>query len=301
MILVLILPKFLHSSKPSRPPGTNQTNLSTRRRLPTHGGRTTNMLVITTSKGMLYWIFCHTTNLGPAVPLDSVLVEGASGLEQRFVGTSSSGHDSNLRTDIGRYGLLATGRQAKASGSFVVIVGDDHGETPGSTRKGTAITHLGFDIANDGTLGNLSQRQHVANGQSGLFSTVDELASVHAFGGHHEFGVAFEAIGIQELNLGHWGTSSGIVKDFLHDTADVASTFGVVNGTELNGPLARASVCLEDWGFTLSLRLSIMIDQLRWSVKRPNYSIHDWKESVVGCYALSTYKLSFVVWHRIVS
>ena len=135
-------------------------------------------------------------------------------------------------------------------------MGDDHSKTTGSTGKGTAIAHLGFDIANDGTLGNLSQRQDISNGQSGLFSTVDELTSVHAFGGHHEFGIAFEAIGIQELNLGDWGTSSGIVEDFLHDSADVASTFGIVNGTELDGPLARAGVGLEDGRFALSLRLS---------------------------------------------
>lgn len=60
------------------------------------------------------------------------------------------------------------------------------------------------------------------------------------------------------MNLGHGRASAGIVEDFFHDATDVAATFGVVNGTELDGPLARAGVGLEDGGFALSLRLSVM-------------------------------------------
>ncbi len=255
-LLVLILSKLLHTAKPSRPPRADQTHLSTGWRLPTHRGRTTNMLVVTTSEGMLYWIFGHTSNLGPAVPFHGILVKGPSGLEQGFVGASSSGHDANLRADVGGDGLLAAGRQSKTSRALVVVVGDDHREAAGSAREGPSIAHLGFHVADNGSLWDLFQRQNIANGQSGLLSTVDELSSVHAFGGHHEFGISLEAVGIQELNLGHGRASAGIVEDFFHDAADVAAAFGVVDGTELDGPLARAGVGLEDGGFALSLRLS---------------------------------------------
>jgi hypothetical protein len=47
------------------------------------------------------------------------------------------------------------------------------------------------------------------------------------------------------------------MEDFFNDTTDVATTLGVVDGTELDGPLASAGVRLEDGGFTLTLRLSI--------------------------------------------
>ena len=189
------------------------------------------MLMIPTSKGMLYWIFGHTTNLGPAVPLDSILVVGPSGLEQRFVSTSSPGHDTNLRADIGGDGLLPPRGQSKPRRTLLVIVGDDHGEAAGSSRKGPSITHLGFDIADNGPLGNLLQRQDIANSQCGLLSTVDELSGVHALGGHHEFGITLEAIGIEELDFGHRRAPTGIVEDFFHDSTDVATTFGVVNGS----------------------------------------------------------------------
>lgn len=258
-LLILILSKLLHTTKPSRTPSTNQTHLSTGGRLPAHRRRTTNVLMVTTTKGMLYWIFRHSTNLGPAVPFDGILVKGPSGLEERLVGTSASGHDTDLCTHVGGDGLFPSRGQAQTCGALVVIVRDDHGKASRSASKGTAIAHLGLNVAYNGTLGNLLQWQYIANGQRCLLSTVNELTSVHPLGGYHELGIAFEAIGIEELNLGHGGATSRIMEDFLDDTADVAATFGVVNGPELDGTLARAGVCLEDGRLTLALGLSSFI------------------------------------------
>lgn len=213
------------------------------------------MLVVTTTERMLYGVLCHTSNLGPAVPLDGVLMESASGLEQRLVGTSSAGHDANLGANVRGDGLLASRGKTKAGGALLIVVGDDHGEAAGSAGKGAAIAHLGLDVADNGTLGNLLQWQDIANGQGCLLTAVDELTRVHALGGHHELGVALEAVGIEELDLGHGRSSAGIVEDFLDDAADVSPALGVVDGSELDGTLARAGVGLEDGGFTLSLAL----------------------------------------------
>jgi hypothetical protein len=51
---------------------------------------------------MLHRILGHTTNLGPAVTLDSILVVGTSSLEKWLIGTSASRHDTNLGANVGR-------------------------------------------------------------------------------------------------------------------------------------------------------------------------------------------------------
>ena len=255
--LILILSKLLDSAKTSSAPGADQTNLTTRRGLLANSRRTTDVLVVSSSEGMLHGVLRHTTNLGPAVALDSVFVVGTSGLEQGLVGTSASGDNTDLGTDLRVDSLLTARGKTKTGGALVLVVGDDDGEASGSPREGAAISDLGLDVAHNGTLRDLFQREHVADGERGLLPAVHELSGVHALGGHHELHVSLEAVGIEELDLGDGGTASGVVKDLLDDATDVTATLGVVDGSELDGSLARARMGLEDGGLTLPLCLSI--------------------------------------------
>lgn len=253
--LILILAELLDSTKTSSAPGTDQTNLATGGCLLAHGRGTTNVLVVTTTEGMLHGVLRHTTNLGPAVALDGVLVVGAPGLQERLVRASSAGDDANLGADLGGDGLLPAGGETEAGGALVLVVGDDHGEAPGSAGEGAAVADLGLDVAHDGALGDLLQGEDVADAQRGLLAAVDELAGVHALRGDHELRVALEAVGVEELDLGDGRAPPGVVQDLLHHAADVPPALGVVDGAELHGPLARAGVRLEDGGLSLSLRL----------------------------------------------
>jgi len=223
------------------------------------------VLVVSSSEGMLYGVLRHTTHLGPAVTLHSVLVVGTSSLQHGLVSTSSTSDNTNLGTDFGGDSFLSSGWETKTGGALLLIVGDDNGEASRSTCKGTTITDLGLNVAHDGTLRHLLQRQHVANVERSLLSAVYELSGVHTFGGDHEFGVTLETVSIEELNLGNGCTSSGVVQDFLHDTTDVTAAFGVVDSSELDGPLSGPGVGLEDRGLTLSLRLSNTTDSFHES------------------------------------
>jgi hypothetical protein len=57
------------------------------------------VLVVTTTVGVLHRVLGNTTNLGPAVPLDRVLVVGPTGLQERLVGTAAAGNDADLGPD----------------------------------------------------------------------------------------------------------------------------------------------------------------------------------------------------------
>ena len=154
------------------------------------------MLVVTSSVRMLYGILCHTSDLRPAVTLNGILVVCASGLQQRFIGTATSGDDTNLGTYGGRDGLLTSGRKSKLGGSLFFVVGYDDGIGTGCTGECTTVTTLGFDVANDGSLWDRSQRQHVSASKRSLLSAVNELSGVHTFGTEEQFVVALVSVGV---------------------------------------------------------------------------------------------------------
>jgi len=213
------------------------------------------VLVVTTTVWMLYWILCHTPNLWPAVTLDGILVVGVTSLEQWLVGTSSSGNNTNLCTAEGGYSLLTSRWKTETCGTLILIVGDNYRKTSRSTGKGPTVSGAALNIAHNGTLWYGIERQYISNGKCSLLSTVDKLSSVHTLRGNHELRITLETVGVEELDLGHWCSTSRVVKDLFDDSLDVPVFFGIVDGAEFDSSLARAGVCLEDGGFTLPLCL----------------------------------------------
>ena len=51
---------------------------------------------------------------------------------------------------------------------------------------------------------------------------------------------------LPEVNDGEWSTATGVVDDVLHDTLDVAVSFGIVDGSEPGGSLPVFRVRHED-------------------------------------------------------
>ena len=213
------------------------------------------MLVVTTTERMLHGVLRHTPDLRPAVALDSVLVVRASGLEERLVGTATTGDNTDLGSGDGGDGLLAARGEAKTGRALVLVVRDDNSEATRAASEGATVSNTGLNVADDGTLRNLLQREDVANGEGSLLSAVDKLSGVHALGSDHELRITLVAVSVQELDLRDGSTPSRVVEDLLDDTADIATSLGVVDGSELHGALSGARVGLEDRGLSLPLGL----------------------------------------------
>lgn len=124
-----------------------------------------------------------------------------------------------------------------------------------ATSKLPAVSEFGLDVANNGAFWNDREGQDIANGQGSLLSTVNELTRVHAFCANEKFIVSLVIVGISELDLGNRCTATRVMQDFLDYTANVTMLLGVVQGTELDGSLAGADMCLEDRGLSLALGL----------------------------------------------
>lgn len=217
------------------------------------------MLVVTSSVGMLYGVLSYTTNLRPAVALDGVLVVGTSGLQQRLIGTATSGNNTNLGTDGGRDSLLSSGWKSKLGGSLLFVVGDNNGVGTRAAGECTTVSELGLDVADNGSLRDRSQRQDVTAGKAGLLSAVDELSAVHTFGTEEQFIVPLVSVLVQELNTADRGTSTRVVHDLLDGSSDVTLLLGIVERSKLARSLSGAGVRLEDGRLTLSLCLLLFI------------------------------------------
>jgi hypothetical protein len=79
------------------------------------------------------------------------------------------------------------------------------------------------------------------------------LTRVHAFGTKQQFGITLVTVGVLKLNLGHGGTTTGIVQNLLDNATNVAVFFGIIEGTKLDGTLARTGVRRKDASLSFTL------------------------------------------------
>ncbi|RDX67082.1 hypothetical protein CR513_54086, partial [Mucuna pruriens] len=130
---------------------------------------------------------------------------------------------------------------------------DDYGIITGGPGEDTAVADVVFDIANDGTFGDGSEGQDVANNECGFLAAVDELAGVEAFGGDEEFGLLLVPEGVAEGDLGQRSTATGVVDDLGHHALQVPVPFTEVEAAEPRRTLAVVGVGLEHRTRTLTL------------------------------------------------
>lgn len=228
------------------------------------------MLMVTTTVGMLHRVHGNTTHLRPAVTLHLVLVVGTTGLQDGLVNTTTAGNDADHSAICRWDDLLGTRWELDTGLLGIGIVSDDGGVVARSTSQTATITGLLLQIADDGTFRHLAKWHYIANLQGSLTAAVDELASVHAFGGDEHLLADLVAIGITEVNDSQRCATTGIVNDilkitnkyaishihvlllpyltkaYLDDAANVARALGKVQRTQLGGSLALLDVRLED-------------------------------------------------------
>lgn len=191
---------------------------------------------------MIDGVHGNTTSLGPRVALDGELVLGTTGLEQRLVGTATTGNDTNHTAGGVLDDLLGTGGELDTGLAILGVVANNGNVVTGGTAKRTTVTRLLLDVGNDGTLGHRGEGKDVADGQGSVLTGVDELAGVHALVGDESLGDHLELVGVTELDLGEGSTTAGIVDDLLDDTTGVTVSLSEIEGPELGRGLVQAGV-----------------------------------------------------------
>jgi len=235
------------------PPGCDETDLPTGRGSPLDGRWVTNMLMVTTTMGMLDGVHGHTAHLRPAVTLGLVLVVGTTGLQHGLVNTSTSGDDTDHRAVSGWDDFLGARWQLDSALLGVGVMRHHSGVVSGSLSDSATVTSFLLKRAHNGSLRHGAYWQDVSNEQSGLLSGIDELAGVHALGGHHGLGAELVAVWVAEADLGERRTSARVVDDVLDDALDVTMTLGVIYSAQTSRSLAVVSVGLEHRPGSLTL------------------------------------------------
>lgn len=182
-----------------------------------------------------------------------LVTRGYQRTQHRLVGTATTSNNADHATGNTVNDLLGAGGQLDTGLALIGVVADDGNVVAGSTAQGATVADALLDVGDNGTLRHGAQREDVTDGQSGVLSSVDELASVHALVGDEGLGVHLELVGVAEDDLGERSATAGIVDDLLDDTTNVSVSLGIVEGSELGGGLVEAVDGSEDRGATLPL------------------------------------------------
>merc|ERR1719248_123679 len=108
-------------------------------RLAADRGGHTNVLVVTTTVGVLHGVHGHTTHLGPAVALGLVLPVRGPGLQQGLLRTPAPRNLANHGAAGGGDDLLHARGELEARDPVVDVVRDNKGVRPRGARDRPAV------------------------------------------------------------------------------------------------------------------------------------------------------------------
>lgn len=233
--------------------GSNKTSLLTCGGGSGQGSGVTNMLLVTTTVGMLDGVHSDTSNSGPSVSLGLVLPCGSTSLEHRLVSSLATSNNTNHGSVVTLDGLSDTGGKSNSSSGTLFGVADDDSGGTGSSSVGATVTELSLNVGNDSTLGHLVNWHDVANGQTGFLSCVDVHSRVHSLDSNEVLSALFVSVLVSEDNLGERSTSAGVMDNVPHNTLNVTLSLSIIDSSEAGGRNSFTSVCFESRGFTVTL------------------------------------------------
>jgi len=229
LLTFLVLGDLSGSSDETGSSGGDETDLGSGRRFSAASRRVTDMLMVSSSEGMLDGVHGNTTHLWPAVALHLVLVVCTTSLEKRLIDTSTTGNNADCSAASTVEDLLGARRHFNSCLARVEVMRDDNGRVARRLRQATSIAVFHLDAAACSSFGHLSEWDDVANVESGLLAAVDGLTSGGSFSRDEELLGLAEFVRILEGDFGEGSSSAGVVDDVLNDALDESVTFGKVH------------------------------------------------------------------------
>ena len=162
-----LLDDLLGTSDETGSSGSDETDLLTSGLVSSDGRRVTNMLMVTTTMGMLDGVHRDTSNSGPVVSLGLVLEPGVVSLKERLVSSLTASSDADHSSALALDGLSGTGRELDSGLLTLISVTDDDGGSTGGSGERSSITVLGLTVGNNGTFGKLVDGEDISNGERG--------------------------------------------------------------------------------------------------------------------------------------
>ena len=142
---------------------SNKTALLSTWGVSTGGSGVTNVLMVTTTMRMLDWVHGYTSYSWPVSLLSVRFVVRIVCLKKRLVGSLSSSYDADHGSAVAKDGLSHTRWHSDTGLLSVLSVSNDDGAGSRCTGETATISHLGFDIGDDGAFRHGINWKNVAN------------------------------------------------------------------------------------------------------------------------------------------
>ncbi|GER56557.1 60S ribosomal protein L2 [Striga asiatica] len=152
------------TSETTCPPGGNETHLLPWRRITAHSAGMANVLVVTTTMRMLNRAFpAFSIGFSVRPPPATWPTMARQPLGTIFFAPDGSFTLHTPKNNTSRTPKNKTSRDRLPSSVIIGVVGDNNSVITRSPSENSTITHMMLDVADDGTLGNRSERQDISN------------------------------------------------------------------------------------------------------------------------------------------
>ncbi len=185
----------------------------------------TQMLVVTTSVGMVHGVHSHTSDSWESLSQSLELVEQSTSLHDRLLVSSSTGDDTNGGSAEPWDGLSGTWWESDSGSATIIWVSDNGGVGSWTSGVSTLVSDCGFDVADGGTFWDSVDWEDVTGGDGSFSASEYILSGVGSFSSEEIFGVMFIFIRVSEIDFDEWAATSWIVEDSSDDSLDVSFSF----------------------------------------------------------------------------
>jgi len=216
-------------------------------------GGVTDVLMVTTTVGMLDGVHGDTSHSGPVLLLGLVFVVRVVGSQERLVASLSAGNDADHGSAASEDGFTNAGGESDSGLLAIFGVTDDDAGSTGGTGEGASVSELGLAGRNDGSLRHAVEGHDIANLQRSFFARIHKHAGVHTFDGDEILSAVLVSVCVSENNLSEGRSSAGIVNNVPDDTLSVSLSLHEVEGSELCRCYSLVSVSFKDSAASASL------------------------------------------------
>lgn len=162
----------------------------------------TNVLVVTSSVGVVHGVHDDSSNSGPHLSLGLISMMLSSGLQNGLIGSLSSSDQSNGGSARSWDGLSGSRWQSNSGLKSIFGVSNNSNGGSGASSVGSSVSDLSLDVVANGTFGDLIDGEHISDGDGGLLSAVDVLTNVGSFSGQEVLSIGLEFIWVSEGDFG---------------------------------------------------------------------------------------------------
>ena len=143
-------------------------------------------------------------------------------LQHGLVDTATAGNDTDHGSVGGGDDLLVARWQLDPGPLGVGVVGNHGGVVTAGPGELATISGLLLEVADNGSLGHVTDGHHVADGDVSLLSAVHELSGVHTLSGDEELLLCLVAVWVTEVSNGKGSATAGVMDDVFDDSLELA-------------------------------------------------------------------------------